>query len=578
VLRKWAELHTAECQQIEGAQKVVSNLKWNKLIFGAVGFAPTLLRTLFPVVGRPMDYDVVIAGAGPVGLLVACELRLAGVSVLVLEKFGDPNLPIKAGAVGGRALNIPSMEVFYRRGLLPALKKAALWWTDASVDRKGLEAAVRGAAPSLDSGAGSQPAKYPPRRFVGQFGITLDANGVDYSDPDFGGRGPAAAGGAISMHSLETLLSERAAHLQVEIRRGAGLTHFSADDGGVTVHAGGTTVRAGWLVGCDGGRSTVRKLAGFEFPGTDPEISGYSAMVEIADPRKLSSGWKRTAKGTYVNGPMPGRILTVEFDGPPEDRDAPITLEELQTSLRKVSGTDVTLTAVHAATRWTDNARQASTYRLGRVLLAGDAAHVFAPIGGQGLNLGIGDAINLGWKLAATVKGWAPETLLDTYTAERHPIGTWALKWTRAQVALMGPKRQDLAHTSAIADLIGTVGGATHLAKKISGVWQRYDLPGDHPFVGRSAPDLEFEDGRRLGEYCHDGRALLFNFGDDARISTLGARWRDRLSVITTRLKEKSDLTALFVRPDGFVAWAANGKPDLDHAASALSTWLGNSD
>jgi 2-polyprenyl-6-methoxyphenol hydroxylase-like FAD-dependent oxidoreductase len=521
-----------------------------------------------------MDYDVVIAGAGPVGLLLACELRLAGTSVLVLEKLEEPSLPIKEGAIGGRALNIPSIEVFYRRGLLPALKNAALWWTDASVDRKGLEAAVRGAAPSVDSGAASEPAKFPPRS-AGHFGIMLDANVVDYSDPEFGGRGPAAAGGAISMQSLETLLSERAAQLQVEIRRGTGLTDFSADTGGVTVHAGATAVRSSWLVGCDGGRSTVRKLAGFEFPGTDPQISAYSAMVEIADPQKLSPGWQRTAKGTYVNGPMPGRILTVEFDSPPEDRDAPITLEELQTSLRKVSGTDVTLTTVHAATRWSDNARQARTYRLGRVLLAGDAAHVLAPIGGQGLNLGIGDAINLGWKLGATVKGWAPETLLDTYTTERHPICAWALQWTRALVALMGPKRRDLALTSVIADLIGDGGGATSLAKRISGVWQHYDLPGDHPLIGRSAPDLEFEDGKRLGEYCLDGRALLLNFNGDARISGLGARWRDRLNVITTRLKENSDLTALFVRPDGFVAWAANGQLDLDHATSALSTWLG---
>jgi hypothetical protein len=141
----------------------------------------------------------------------------------------------------------------------------------------------------------------------------------------------------------------------------------------------------------------------------------------------------------------------------------------------------------------------------------------------------------------------------------------------------MGPKRRGLALTPAIGDLIGTGDGATYLAKKISGVWQRYDLPGDHPLIGKSAPDLEFEDGRRLGEYCHDAHALLFNFGGDARISTLGARWRDRLSVITTRLKESSDLTALFVRPDGFVAWAANGELDLDRAASALSAWLGNS-
>lgn len=522
-----------------------------------------------------MDYDVVIAGAGPVGLLLACELRLAGASVLVLEKLADPNLPIKTGPIGGRALNIPTMEVFYRRGLLPELKKAALWWTDASVAGTGLEAAVRGAAPSSDSGAASKP-DATSARFASHLGIMLDANAVDYSDPQFAGRGPAAAGGAISMQNLETLLCERAAQLQVEIRRGAALADFSADAGGVTVHAADTTVRSGWLVGCDGGRSLVRKLAGFEFPGTDPEIVGYSAMVEIADPQKLSYGWNRTASGTYVNGPMPGRILIVEIDGPPDDGNSSITLEELQTSLRKVSGTDVTLTAVHAATRWTDNSRQATTYRLGRVLLAGDAAHVHAPIGGQGLNLGIGDAFNLGWKLAATVRGRAAETLLDTYTTERHPIGAWALKWTRAQVALMRPKRRGFALTSLFGDLIAAGDGATYLAKRISGVWQRYDLPGDHPFIGQSAPDLEFEDGTRLGEYCHDAHALLFHFGDDPRISSLGARWRGPLRVITTRLKETSDLTALFVRPDGFVAWAANRALDLDQAASALSTWLGS--
>jgi hypothetical protein len=183
--------------------------------------------------------------------------------------------------------------------------------------------------------------------------------------------------------------------------------------------------------------------------------------------------------------------------------------------------------------------------------------------------------MNLGWKLGATVNGWAPETLLDTYTPERHPIGARAVQWTRALVALMGPKRGDLDLTSVIADIIGNGGGATSLAKRISGVWQRYDFPGDHPLIGRSAPDLEFEDGKRLGEYCREGRALLFNFNDDARISALGAGRRDRLNVIVARLKEHSDLSALFVRPDGFVAWAANEKLDLDHAASALSTWLG---
>jgi len=523
-----------------------------------------------------MNYDVVVAGCGPVGLLLACELKLAGVSVLALERLTDPNLPIKAGAIGGRALNIPSVEAFYRRGLLPAVRDAAIWWTSAVEARQKGNAAQGGVAPPTN-GSADKPIKMPPT-FAGHFaGIMLNGALVDYADPDFGGRGPAAAGGAISLQCLEAVLAERARILQVEILRGSALTGFDADADGVTVRAGDVSIRTGWLVGCDGGRSTVRKLAGFEFPGTDPEITGYSAMVEMADPEKLSFGWNRTAHGTYVNGPVPGRILTVEFDGPPVDREAPITLDMLQTSIRRVSETGVTLTAIHAATRWTDNARQASTYRLGRVLLAGDAAHVHSPFGGQGLNVGIGDAMNLGWKLAATVKGSAPETLLDTYTTERHPIGAWALEWTRAQVALMRPERHELALTSVVADLIATRDGATYFAKKISGVWQRYAMRGDHPLVGRSAPDLEFEDGTRLGEHLVDGHALLLDFEGDARICDLGVRWGGRLKVLRIQPKEASQLTALFVRPDGFVAWAANGRPDLDDTAIVLSEWLGKS-
>jgi len=532
-----------------------------------------------------MDYDVVIAGGGPVGLLLACELRLAGISVLVLEKMADPTSPLKGGPTGGRGLNIPSIEAFYRRGLLGALSKAALWWVSPSdVRQLGTEssAAFHPKAPSNDpavvQASAATPVKAPPT-FVGHFaGIMLDANVVNYADPEFAGHGPAAAGGMITMQAIEGLLADRAAELGVEIKRGAPVTNFTADENQVIVQAGGQALRAGWLVGCDGGRSTVRKLAGFDFPGTDPEITGYNAMVSIADPEKLAPGWNRTAKGTYVNGPVPGRILTVEFDGPPEDRQAPITVETLQHSLRNVSQTDVTITAIHSATRWTDNARQASSYRQGRVLLAGDAAHVHSPFGGQGLNLGIGDAVNLGWKLAATIQGWARESLLDSYTTERHPIGAWALEWTRAQVALMRPERHELALTSVVRDLVATRDGATYFAKKISGVWQRYDLPGDHLLIGKSAPDFEFADGSRLGEHCHDGRALLFDFADNPQIRDLGAKWSDRLRVLTVPLKETSGPTALFVRPDGCVAWAANGQPALDDAAAALSYWLGDSD
>jgi 2-polyprenyl-6-methoxyphenol hydroxylase-like FAD-dependent oxidoreductase len=529
-----------------------------------------------------VDYDVIIAGAGPVGLLLACELRLAGVSVLVLEKMADPNSPLKGGPTGGRGLNIPSIEAFYRRGLLPALSKAALWWVSPSdVRQLGSEssAAFHRKAPSNDPPVVNVPAAVPvkpPPTFVGHFaGIMLDANVVNYADPEFAGHGPAAAGGMITMQAIEGLLADCAAELGVDIKRGAPLTNLTADPASVTVDTDVETFRAKWLVGCDGGRSTVRKLAGFDFPGTDPEITGYNAMVSIADPEKLAPGWNRTAKGTYVNGPAPGRILTVEFDGPPADREAPITVEILQQSLRNVSETDVTITEIHSATRWTDNARQATTYRQGRVLLAGDAAHVHSPFGGQGLNLGIGDAVNLGWKLAATIKGWAPESLLNTYTTERHPIGAWALEWTRAQVALMRPERHEMALTSVMRDIIGTRDGATYFSKKISGVWQRYDLPGDHPLIGKSTPDFEFADGSRLGEYCHDGRALLFDFADNQRLRELATKWGDRLRVVNIHLKENTGLTALFVRPDGCVAWASNEDPDLNDAATALSEWLG---
>ncbi|GAA3076849.1 hypothetical protein GCM10020000_72910 [Streptomyces olivoverticillatus] len=233
--------------------------------------------------------------------------------------------------------------------------------------------------------------------------------------------------------------------------------------------------------------------------------------MELEGADALGLGWQTTDTGIYAHGPFPGRILTVEFDGPPENRDAPVTAAELETSLRNVSGADVKVTKVKSATRFTDNARQAATYRKGRILLAGDAAHVHSPFGGQGLNLGIGDAMNLGWKLAATVRGSAPEGLLDTYTAERHPIGAWVLEWTRAQVALMRPEPHARALRAVVGDLTETVTGTTYFVKKISGVLHHYDLPGGHPLTGRSAPDLPLADGTRTADHLHDGKALLLD-------------------------------------------------------------------
>src|SRR3954463_5451489 len=420
-----------------------------------------------------MGCDVVVAGAGPVGLLLADELALAGVGVLVVERLIEPDLTIKAGSI-----NVPTGEALYRRGFLPAMERAQA----RTMERMKAFMAAQG---------GARPAGPPPvQRFIGHFAaMMLNGGLLDTADPDFAGHGPVESIGGGAQHDLEAIFAERAAELGVEVRRGVALTGFVADADGVTVEFGDERVRAGWLVGCDGGRSVVRRLAGFDFPGTDPEITGHQALVELADAEGLRPGWNRTDTGIYVHGPVPGRILTVEFGGPPIDRDAPITAAELEAALRRTSGTKARVTAVHSATRYTDNARQATTYRMGRVLLAGDAAHVHSPFGGQGLNLGVGDAMNLGWKLAATVRGWAPDGLLDSYTTERHPIGEWVLEWTRAQGALMRRDVRTKALRQVVTDLLFTGDGATYLAKKLSGVLHRYPIDGDHDLTGRAAPD-----------------------------------------------------------------------------------------
>jgi 2-polyprenyl-6-methoxyphenol hydroxylase-like FAD-dependent oxidoreductase len=514
-----------------------------------------------------LAYDVIIAGGGPVGLFLACELGLTGMSVLVLERMEAPQSPLKEGWMGMRGLNFSSVDAFYRRGMLKDVRETSLAWLDPT--RPGFA-------------LNSQPkASAPAPRFAGHFaGIMLDANKIDLSGQKYLVQGPSSTGGLVSLEGVEGVLAEHAEKLGVEVRRGMPVTDFTQSEDGVTVKSGEESFQGKWLVGCDGGRSTVRKIASFEFAGTDPEFTGYSAWVEVADPEKLLPGFNLTPTGMYISGPGPGRIGLVDFDDATFDRSQEITLEFLQTILRRVSGTDVTLTALHVATSYTDRARQATTYRKGRVLLAGDAAHIHSPLGGQGLNTGIGDAMNLGWKLAATIKGWAPEDLLDTYTAERHPIGAWALNWTRAQVAIMRPNPHAQAIAGIIRDLISTKDGTSYFVEKISGVLLHYDLPGDHPLVGRSAPDLEFEDGSRLGPFFHDGTGVLLDLVGKEELSTLGRRWPGRLKYVSAQAKDNKGLAALLLRPDGFVAWAADTNPDPNTDLTSLEEtahrWFGN--
>ena len=335
-----------------------------------------------------MDYDVLVAGAGPVGLMLATELRLAGVRVLVVERRTELDTAGKAGAI-----NTAAAEAFERRGLLAALQ-----------------------AREVTMKAGAAPGPPGERRrpsSVGHFGgIQVPADPVDTDDPSLRGRGPAWYV-QVPQVEVERVLGQRAADLGVEVRRGVEVSGFDADEGGVTVRlqsadGDGVDVRAAWLVGCDGGRSLVRRQAGFEFPGTDPTITFRQTEGTVQGAEQLGRDWRHTSTGVYVYGPVPGRVRTVELDGPPADRDAPVTAAEMEASLRRVSGVDVRVTEVISGTRFTDNARQATTYRRGRVLLCGDAAHVHSPFSGQGLNLGIGDAVNLGWKLAAAVRGGRP--------------------------------------------------------------------------------------------------------------------------------------------------------------------------
>ena len=496
-------------------------------------------------------YDVIISGAGPVGLFLACELALAKCSVLILEKAENPHSPLKQLPFGIRGLSAPTIEALYRRGLL-----------------KELEIHKRIKNPHLNAVQGAQ-------RQAGHFaGIPFYEGNVDTSKWRY--RLPGSTGTSIisEIAEIETVLARRAEGLGVVIRRGLAVTGFHQTKDGVTVQSGDQSFNGKWLVGCDGSRSVVRKAGGFEFAGTEPEFTGYSTQVDIADPEKLSPGRNVTPTGMYLQS-QPGYVMIQDFDGGAfHHSKKPITLEHVQEVLRRISNTDVTISALHTATTWTDRARQATTYRNGRVLLAGDAAHIHSPLGGQGLNLGLGDAMNLGWKLAATIREKAPEGLLDSYYTERHPIGAEVLDWSRAQVAIMKPVPYARALNAIIRDLMNTRDGATYIAGRVWGVFTHYDLGGNHPLVGHSVPNFEFEDGAGIGGLMHDGQGILLDFDMNASLKTLASEYGDRIKYISGSVKDRLAVSAVLIRPDGIVAWAADNDPDCSEFQKAAARWF----
>lgn len=512
-------------------------------------------------------YDVIIAGAGPIGLLLAHELGLAGTSVLILERDPCPESPWKVEPLGFRGLNTSSVEAFYRRGLLDELFADTPDWP-------------------------TKFAKKPGFQFGGHFaGIPFNLNQLDLERYPYKINEPALLGRPTTIAKIEGLLEKRLRRMNVMILRGSGVERIVSESKSQVVvdTQDRKQYRGRWLVGCDGGRSVVRKLAGFDFVGTEARFTGYAIDCELKGlvPEKLKQGFVPTSTGMYITR-MPNMMYLVDFDGGAFDRTKEITKQHLTEVMRRVTGrADTEMPDFKLAGTFTDRTKQATNYRKGRVLLCGDAAHIHPPLGGQGLNLGIGDAMNLGWKLAATIKKQSQErgvldtTLLDTYEAERHPIGEWLMDWTRAQVLAIEPGPHGAAMQQLLRDLVATDDGANLLMDSFFGLSLHYDLKANkanqHPILGYSAPDFEFEDGTRLGPKMKHGRGQLVVLEDLPDLEDIvEGGTHDSMDSLRLQVKDSCGISALLIRPDGFVVWVAeSGKEhDLTSLHSALRRWL----
>jgi 2-polyprenyl-6-methoxyphenol hydroxylase-like FAD-dependent oxidoreductase len=491
-------------------------------------------------------HAVVIAGGGPTGLMLAGELALAGVDVAIVERRASQDL------VGSRAggLHSRTIEILDQRGI---------------------------AARFLSEGQTVQVASFA--------GTRLDIS-------DFPTRHNYGLG--LWQNHIERILAGWVGELAVTIYRGREVTGFAQDDTGVDVElSDGQSLRADYLVGCDGGRSLIRKAAGIEFPGWDPTTSALIAEVEVAEEPPL--GIHRDAFGIHSFGRVeyeirdgevvymdegPVRVMVTEQHAGPATEP---TLRDLSAALIAVCGTDYGIHSPTWISRFTDMTRQAAAYRDRRVLLAGDAAHVHAPDGGQGLQTGVHDAVNLGWKLAQVVKRTSPESLLDTYHAERHPIGASVLRHTMAAVALRRPDDRTKALRDTMSELLGMDEPRKRFAAMLSGLDIHYDLGEGHPLLGRRMPDLDLVTAAgplRFFTLLHDARPVLLNLGAPGAFDI--SPWADRVQLIEARYVGTWELpalgavtapTAVLIRPDGYVAWVG----DLTHVglSDALTTWFG---
>ncbi|WYZ36485.1 hypothetical protein EsH8_XV_000038 [Colletotrichum jinshuiense] len=508
-------------------------------------------------------HDVIIVGAGPVGLLLACELGLAGMSVLVLERDAAPESPGKIQPFGFRGLHASSIEILNRRGLLD----------------KFFDPSERPHSPPKAEGG---------FMFGGHFaGIMLNIHKLDLTRHKYRLTGPSLMPARTTIEQIETVLTERAESLGVKILRGHGFDHIvQEDENGVTVEAGGSGkhFNARWLVGCDGGRSRVRKAAGFEFDGTEATLTGYSLRCDIDHPEKLEMGFNPSENGFYIFSPW-GMFSLMDFDGG-AGQTQELTQERMQDVLERVVGrTDVHITKLHLASGWTDRCKQTTNLHKGRVLLAGDAAHIHPPFGAQGMNTGLGDAMNLGWKLAATIRrekregGLSSFKLLATYEKERHPIATSVLDWARAQAATMQPTPTGRALRALANDLIMTDDGVNHFIDRVWGLSQRYLLgDNEHPLVGRSAPDFTFEDGSRLNPKLTKGRGLLLDFKKDEALKAAIQldEYKGLIDYLDGNVQSRLGISALLIRCDGFVAWVAEEslQPDIAKLQDVLNMWF----